>query len=194
MGEVINEVANIIPDDSIVITDVGQHQMKVARYFPFKTERTLVTSGGLGTMGFGLPAAMGAQLGQPKRTVVAFTGDGGLQMTMQELVTIAYEKLPVKTIVLNNGFLGMVRQWQELFFDGRYASTTLTGPDFVKLAEACGMKGVRITERDNLKEELKDVLTSDEPVLIEVVVEKEENVFPMVPPGAAVTDMILSGK
>ncbi len=173
MGEAINEVGKIVNPDTIVITDVGQHQMKVARYFPFKTARTLVTSGGLGTMGFGLPAAMGAQLGHPDRTVVAFIGDGGLQMTMQELVTIACEKLPVKIFVLNNGFLGMVRQWQELFFDGRYASTTLTGPDFVKLADACGMKGMRISERESLVDQLKEAISFDGPVLVEIVVEKE---------------------
>ena len=192
MGQVINEVAKIVGPEAIVVTDVGQHQMKAARYFPLKTARTLVTSGGLGTMGFGLPAALGAQVGQPNRTVVAFIGDGGLQMTMQELVTIAHEKLPVKIIVLNNGFLGMVRQWQELFFEGRYASTTLSGPDFVKLADACGLIGMRITSRENLVEQLKKGISTDGPILIEVVVEKEENVFPMVPPGAAVTDMILS--
>ena len=194
MGEVIHETAKIVGPRAIVVTDVGQHQMKAARYFPLKTSRTLVTSGGLGTMGFGLPAALGAQLGMPDRTVVAFIGDGGLQMTMQELVTIAAEKLPVKIIVLNNGFLGMVRQWQELFFERRYASTTLSGPDFVKLAEACGIKGIRIETRDNNLQELKEAIAYEGPVLIEVEVEKEENVFPMVPPGAAVTEMILSGE
>ncbi len=145
-------------------------------------------------MGFGLPAAMGAQLGHPDRTVALFVGDGGLQMTMQELVTIAHEKLPVKIFLLNNGFLGMVRQWQELFFEKRYASTPISGPDFVKLADACGMKGVRIEERESLVEQLNEAISYDGPVLVEVLVEKEENVFPMVPPGAAVTDMILSAK
>jgi len=193
MGEVINEVAKLAGEKAIVVTDVGQHQMKVARYFPLKTARTLVTSGGLGTMGFGLPASLGAQLGKPDRKVVAFIGDGGLQMTMQELITIAHEKLPVKIIVLNNGFLGMVRQWQELFFEGRYASTTLAGPDFVKLADACGLRGTRIESRDGWIEEMEKAINYDGPILVEVVVEKEENVFPMVPPGAAVTEMILSG-
>jgi len=191
MGEAITKVAHSAGDQAIVITDVGQHQMKAARYFPFASPRTFVTSGGLGTMGFGLPAAIGAQLGCPDKKVVAFTGDGGLQMTMQELVTIAQEELPVKIIVLNNGYLGMVRQWQELFFDSRYASTKLKNPDFVKLAEACGIKADRVNEREDLDTKVEAAFAYPGAFLLEVVVENEENVFPMVPPGAAVTDMIL---
>ena len=166
--------------------------MKVARYYPLNTPRTLVTSGGLGTMGFGLPAAIGAQLGRPTDTVIVFIGDGGMQMTMQEMMTIHQEKLPIKIVILNNEFLGMVRQWQELFFESRYSSTPLENPDFVKMAEACWLKGRRVSEREDLKGAISEMLNSDEAFLLEVMVEKEANVFPMVPPGAAVTDMILT--
>ena len=192
MGEVINIISQMADSKAIVITDVGQHQMKVARYYPLNTPRTLVTSGGLGTMGFGLPAAIGAQLGRPTDTVIVFIGDGGMQMTMQEMMTIHQEKLPIKIVILNNEFLGMVRQWQELFFESRYSSTPLENPDFVKMAEACWLKGRRVSEREDLKGAISEMLNSDEAFLLEVMVEKEANVFPMVPPGAAVTDMILT--
>jgi len=191
MGEVIRKVSEMADPKTIVITDVGQHQMKVARYYPLNTPRTLVTSGGLGTMGFGLPAAIGAQLGKPDETVVLFVGDGGLQMTMQELMTITQESLNVKIVVLNNGFLGMVRQWQEMFFESRYSSTPIQSPDLNKLAEACGVAAGRVYEREDLDSALKQMLDYDGAFLLEIQVEKEENVFPMVPPGAAVTDMIL---
>ena len=191
MGEVIRRVSELAPKDAIVITDVGQHQMKVARYYPLNTPRTLVTSGGLGTMGFGLPAAIGAQLGQPHRQVILFVGDGGLQMTSQELMTITQEKLPVKIVLLNNEYLGMVRQWQELFFESRYSSTPLQNPDFIRLAEANYIKARKVTEREELEEAINEMVSSKEAFLLEVRVEKEENVFPMVPPGAAVIDMIL---
>ena len=192
MGEVIRMISQKADPQSVVITDVGQHQMKVARYYPLNTPRTLVTSGGLGTMGFGLPAAIGAQLGRPNDTVIVFVGDGGMQMTMQEMMTIHQEKLPVKIVILNNEFLGMVRQWQELFFDGRYSATRLQNPDFVKMAEACWIKGQKVTKREELDDAINEMLNIDEPYLLEVMVEKEANVFPMVPPGAAVTDMILT--
>jgi len=192
MGEVIAAMAKAAGEGTILVTDVGQHQMKAARYFSLNTPRTMVTSGGLGTMGFGLPAALGAQLGKKNARVVAVIGDGGLQMTMQELVTISQEEAPVKILLLNNGYLGMVRQWQELFFEGRYASTTLKNPDFIMLSEACGVKASRVSDRDELDAGIHEALTHPGPYLLEVVVEKEENVFPMVPPGAAVTDMILS--
>ncbi len=191
MGEVIRRTSELASPTTVVVTDVGQHQMKVARYYPLNTPRTLVTSGGLGTMGFGLPAAIGAQLGKPDETVVLFVGDGGLQMTSQELMTITQEKLPVKIIVLNNEYLGMVRQWQELFFESRYSSTPLQNPDFIKLADACGVAGKKVTKREELDEALKEMLEFEGAFLLEIMVEKEENVFPMVPPGAAVTDMIL---
>ncbi|MCD6345974.1 MAG: biosynthetic-type acetolactate synthase large subunit [Bacteroidales bacterium] len=191
MGEAIKKMAEEAGEKAILVTDVGQHQMKAARYFPFATHRSFVTSGGLGTMGFGLPAAVGAQLGMPDRTVIAVIGDGGLQMTMQELITIAQEDLPVKILLLNNKFLGMVRQWQELFFEKRYASTPLKSPDFVKLAEACGVQADRVVTREELDEKIKKAISTPGSFLLEVLVEKEENVFPMVPPGAAVTDMIL---
>ncbi|MCK5820671.1 MAG: biosynthetic-type acetolactate synthase large subunit [Bacteroidales bacterium] len=191
MGEVIRMVSEMTSSGTVAITDVGQHQMKVARYFPLDSPRTLVTSGGLGTMGFGLPAAVGAQLGKPNETVVLFVGDGGLQMTMQELMTITQEKIPVKIVVLNNGFLGMVRQWQEMFFESRYSSTPMQSPDFVKLAGACGVEAGKVYQREDLYDALKQMLDHDGAFLLEVMVEKEENVFPMVPPGAAVTEMIL---
>lgn len=191
MGEIIRGVSEIADPKTIVITDVGQHQMKVARYYPLNLPRTFVTSGGLGTMGFGLPAAIGAQLGKPDETVVLFVGDGGLQMTSQELMTITQEKLPVKIVVLNNEYLGMVRQWQELFFESRYSSTPLQNPDFIKLAESYSIEAKKISKREDLKGALSQMLNSEGAYLLEVMVEKEENVFPMVPPGAAVTDMIL---
>lgn len=191
MGEIINKIAELADPKTIVITDVGQHQMKVARYYPLNIPRTLVTSGGLGTMGFGLPAAIGAQLGKPDETVILFVGDGGIQMTSQELMTITQEKLPVKIVVLNNEYLGMVRQWQEMFFESRYSSTPMQNPDFIKLAESCSIEARRLTEREDLTEAIMQLINSKGAFLLEVMVEKEENVFPMVPPGAAVTDMIL---
>lgn len=191
MGEVIRKISEKASPSAIVITDVGQHQMKVARYYPLNTPRTLVTSGGLGTMGFGLPAAIGAQLGKPDETVILFVGDGGIQMTSQELMTITQEQLPVKVVVLNNEYLGMVRQWQQLFFESRYSSTPLDNPDFIKLAEAYRIESVQVKERDTLDKAIDRMLKSPGAFLMEVLVEKEENVFPMVPPGAAVTDMIL---
>ncbi|MCD6331985.1 MAG: biosynthetic-type acetolactate synthase large subunit [Bacteroidales bacterium] len=191
MGEVIRKLSAGVGEKAILVTDVGQHQMKAARYFPLDRPRTLVTSGGLGTMGFGLPAAIGAQVGCPDSTVVAIVGDGGIQMTIQELITIAQEGIPVKVVVLSNGYLGMVRQWQELFFESRYASTTLLNPDFVKLSEACGVPADRVEKREELDEKIHKLFHTPGNFLLEVVVEKEENVFPMVPPGAAVTEMIL---
>ncbi len=192
MGEVIRRVSELAPEGTVVITDVGQHQMKVARYYPLNTPRTLVTSGGLGTMGFGLPAAIGAQLGKPNEQVILFVGDGGMQMTIQELMTINQEQLPVKIVLLNNEYLGMVRQWQELFFESRYSSTPLKNPDFVKMAEACFIEGRKIDAREDLDGAIMQMLHCEQAFLLEVMVEKEENVFPMVPPGAAVTDMILT--
>ena len=150
-----------------------------------------ITSGGLGTMGFALPAAIGAKLGAPERDVVAFIGDGGFQMTIQELGTILQTKVPVKIVVLNNQFLGMVRQWQELFFDKRYAETTMINPDFVKIVEGYGIKARRITKREQVKDAIAEMMASNEAFFIEAVVEKEENVFPMIPSGATVSDIRL---
>ncbi|ASB48970.1 biosynthetic-type acetolactate synthase large subunit [Alkalitalea saponilacus] len=191
MGEVVNKVSAAVDDDAIVVTDVGQHQMMASRYFRFKQTRSNVTSGGLGTMGFGLPAAMGAKLGQPDRHVILFVGDGGFQMTIQELGTIFQTKIPVKIVLLNNNFLGMVRQWQELFFDSRYASTELINPDFQTIAKGYFIESRKVTERDDLNEAIQQMVEHDGPYLLEVVVEKEGNVFPMVPAGASVSDIRL---
>ncbi|PWE01035.1 biosynthetic-type acetolactate synthase large subunit [Marinilabilia rubra] len=191
MGEVISRVSSAFNDDAVMVTDVGQHQMMGARYFRFKQTRSVVTSGGLGTMGFGLPAAMGAKLGTPDRPVCVFVGDGGFQMTIQELGTIFQTKIPVKIVLLNNNFLGMVRQWQELFFDKRYASTELINPDFQTIAKGYHVPSVKITEHDDLDGAIKQMVDSEGPFLMEVVVEKEGNVFPMVPAGASVSDIRL---
>lgn len=191
MGEAVRIVSEKTNGDAICVSDVGQHQMIAARYFKFNRTRSVVTSGGLGTMGFGLPAAVGAQIGAPDRTVVTFIGDGGFQMTMQELGTISQEKIPVKIVILNNNFLGMVRQWQELFFEKRYSFTELVNPDFIKLAGAFGIPARKVVKGADLESAIEEMLNTDGPFLLEVVVEKEDNVFPMVPTGASVSDIIL---
>ena len=191
MAEVIYLLNKITNGNAIVVSDVGQHQMVTSRYYHYKEPRTNVTSGGLGTMGFALPAAMGAKLGAPHKEVVAVIGDGGFQMTLQELGTISQYKIPVKIIVLNNEFLGMVRQWQQMFFQGRYSFTGMSNPDFIKLAEAYGIQARKVIDRNDLAGALKEMLESGDAYFLEVKVEKEENVFPMIPTGAAVSDMIL---
>jgi acetolactate synthase I/II/III large subunit len=191
MGEVVHKISNAFNDDAIMVTDVGQHQMMGSRYFRFKQSRSVVTSGGLGTMGFGLPAAMGAKLGAPDRPVCLFVGDGGFQMTIQELGTIFQTKIPVKIVLLNNNFLGMVRQWQELFFDSRYASTELINPDFQTIAKGYHIEALKVTERDDLEGAIQAMVNHEGAFLLEVVVEKEGNVFPMVPAGASVSDIRL---
>ncbi|MFV0266133.1 MAG: biosynthetic-type acetolactate synthase large subunit [Draconibacterium sp.] len=191
MGEVISLASEKTNHDAILVTDVGQHQMVAQRYFKFKHSRSNVTSGGLGTMGFCLPASMGAQLGAPDRTVIAVIGDGGFQMTIQELGTIAQNKLPVKIIVLNNHFLGMVRQWQQLFFEKRYSFTELQNPDFIMIGKGFGIDGHRVDKREDLASGVQQMLDHDGPYLLEVTIEKEDNVFPMVPTGASVSDIIL---
>ena len=191
MGEVVRRVTEAFNDDAIMVTDVGQHQMVGTRYFKFKQSRSVVTSGGLGTMGFGLPAAIGAKMGAPERHVCLIVGDGGFQMTIQELGTIFQEKVPVKILLLNNNFLGMVRQWQELFFDFRYAQTELINPDFQTIAKGYHIPSIKVTERENLDDAIKTMAESDGSFLLEVVVEKEGNVFPMVPSGASVEDIRL---
>jgi acetolactate synthase I/II/III large subunit len=191
MGEVVRKVSEKTNGEAIVVTDVGQQQMIAARYSGFVKSRSFVTSGGLGTMGFGLPAAVGAQLGKPDRTVVAFIGDGGFQMTLQEMGTIAQENIPVKIIILNNHFLGMVRQWQELFFEKRYSFTEIKGPDFVALANAYGIAARKVSKSDELDGAVSEMLDHKGPFLLEVVVEKEDNVFPMVPSGSSVSEVIL---
>ncbi|MDG1518347.1 MAG: biosynthetic-type acetolactate synthase large subunit [Flavobacteriales bacterium] len=188
MAEVVRRLSEITEGQAIIVTDVGQHQMITARYYQFMDTNTNVTSGGLGTMGFGLPAAIGAKVARPEKEVVAIIGDGGFQMTLQELGVIMQEKIPVKILILNNEFLGMVRQWQQLFFDKRYAETVIESPSFVKLADAYGIKGKSISERGDLMGALTEMLDSKESFLLEVMVEKEGNVFPMVPAGASVAE------
>ena len=191
MGEVVRLVSEKTNNEAVLVTDVGQQQMIAARYFKFKHSRSCVTSGGLGTMGYGLPASLGAQLGVPDRRVVAFIGDGGFQMTIQELGTIVQNKLPVKIILLNNNFLGMVRQWQELFFEKRYSFTELQNPNFVMIANGFGMAANKVSKRDDLESEIQKMIDHDGPYLLEVVVEKEDNVFPMVPAGSSVSEILL---
>jgi acetolactate synthase I/II/III large subunit len=191
MGEVINELSNQTEGRSIVVTDVGQHQMVTSRYYKFKNPRTQVTSGGAGTMGFALPAAMGAKLGRPEMQVVAVIGDGGYQMTVQELGTIMQYKIPVKIMVLNNSFLGMVRQWQQLFHEKRYSFTEMVNPDFVKLAEAYSIRARKVERREELTEAISEMLAEKGPYFLEAVVGKEDNVFPMVPAGGCVSDVLL---
>jgi len=191
MGEVIRRITEATKGEAILVTDVGQHQMISARYFKFKQTRSIVTSGGLGTMGFGLPAAMGAKVGQPKREVILVVGDGGFQMTLQELGTIMAEGIGVKIVLLNNRFLGMVRQWQQLFWEKRYSMTEMKNPDFTKIADAYGIRSKKVLSRDTLDKAIGDMLSTPDAFLLEVVVEKEDNVFPMVPPGASVSEVIL---
>jgi len=191
MAEVVHKFHVLSNGNAIVATDVGQHQMITSRYYKFNIPNHNVTSGGLGTMGFGLPAAIGAKVAKPKEQVVAILGDGGFQMTIQELGTIMQSNIGVKILVLNNNFLGMVRQWQQLFFDRRYSFTEMKNPNFIKIAEGYGIKGKKITERKDLNEAIHEMLACEESYLLEVVVENEENVFPMVATGASVSEVIL---
>ena len=191
MAEVIHQFHQLSEGNAIVVTDVGQHQMITSRYYKFNLPNHNVTSGGLGTMGFGLPAAVGAKVAQPEKEVVAVLGDGGFQMTIQELGTIMQSNIPVKILVLNNNFLGMVRQWQQLFFDRRYSFTEMKNPNFVAIANGYNIKGKKVTERKDLKEALKEMYESKEAYLLEVFVENEENVFPMITTGASVSEIIL---
>ena len=191
MGEAIVAINKYTGGDAVIVTDVGQHQMITCRYAEFIRSKSNVTSGGLGTMGFALPAAIGAKMGAEDRHVVAVIGDGGYQMTIQELGTIFQTGAAVKIVVLNNDYLGMVRQWQQLFFDKRYASTEMTNPDFVMIAQGYNIDAQRVTERAQLDAAVKEMIASDKPYFLEVCVEKEANVFPMIPTGASVSDIRL---
>ncbi len=192
MGEVLNEINTQSKGNAAIVSDVGQHQMIACRYAEFNQTKSNITSGGLGTMGFALPAAIGAKMAAPDRDVVAIIGDGGYQMTIQELGTIFQTKVPVKIVVLNNEFLGMVRQWQQLFFDKRYASTEMTNPDFVAIAKGYHIEAKRVTKREELADAIKEMMVSKDAYFLEVCVEKENNVFPMIPSGASVSDIRLS--
>ena len=191
MGEVLKEINTQTKGEAAIVSDVGQHQMIACRYAEFKNTRSNITSGGLGTMGFGLPAAIGAKMAAPEREVISISGDGGYQMTIQELGTIFQQKAAVKIVVLNNDFLGMVRQWQQLFFDKRYASTEMTNPNFVAIAEGYYIKARKVTKREELADAVKEMIASKEAYFLEVCVEKEDNVFPMIPTGASVSDIRL---
>jgi acetolactate synthase-1/2/3 large subunit len=192
MGEVLGEINKETKGDAVIVSDVGQHQMFACRYADFIKTRSNVTSGGLGTMGFALPASIGAKMGVPNREVIAIIGDGGYQMTCNELGTILQTKAAVKIVVLNNSYLGMVRQWQELFFDKRYASTEMVSPDFVKLAQAYDITAKRVSKREELAQAVHEMIASKEAYFLEVVIEQEDNVFPMIPTGASVSDIRLS--
>ncbi|PQV48348.1 acetolactate synthase large subunit [Jejuia pallidilutea] len=192
MGEVLKEINIYSNGDAAIVSDVGQHQMIACRYAKFNQSKSNITSGGLGTMGFALPAAIGAKMAEPHREVVAIIGDGGYQMNIQELGTIFQQKAAVKIVVLNNEFLGMVRQWQQLFFDKRYASTEMTNPDFVTIAKGYSINGKRVTKREELADAVKEMMASKSSYFLEVCVEKEDNVFPMIPSGASVSDIRLS--
>lgn len=191
MGEVVRTISEATHNDAILVTDVGQNQMMSARYFKYTRERSIVTSGGLGTMGFGLPAAVGATFGRPDRTVCVFMGDGGLQMNLQELGTVMEQKAPVKMILLNNNYLGNVRQWQAMFFNRRYSFTPMLNPDYMQIASAYGIPSRRVMQREDLAEAIREMLTTDGPFLLEACVEEEGNVMPMTPPGGSVNQMLL---
>jgi acetolactate synthase-1/2/3 large subunit len=191
MGEVIKELNELTKGDAIIVTDVGQHQMVTCRYAKFNQSKSNITSGGLGTMGYALPAAIGTSFGDPTRPTVAIIGDGGFQMTLQELGTIMQFKIPVKIIILNNNFLGMVRQWQQLFHEKRYSFVDITSPDFVQVAKGFGISGKSISKREDLQPTLKEMLDHDGSFLLEVMVGKENNVFPMVPQGRGVAEIVL---
>ncbi len=192
MGEVLKEINAASGGDAIIVSDVGQHQMIACRYAEFNQSKSNVTSGGLGTMGFCLPAAIGAKMGQPEREVVAIIGDGGYQMTIQELGTILQTRAAVKIVVLNNEFLGMVRQWQQLFFDKRYASTEMVNPDFIAIAKGYSIDAKKVTKREELSGAVQEMMQSKEAYFLEVCVEKEGNVFPMIPTGSSVSEIRLS--
>jgi len=192
MAEVVNVLNELTNGDAIIVTDVGQHQMVACRYAKFNQSKSNITSGGAGTMGFGLPAAIGAKFGAPERTVVAIIGDGGIQMTIQEFGTIMQTGINVKVLILNNQFLGMVRQWQQLFHDKRYSFVDIQSPNYVMVAKGYNIEGAKISQRTDLRNALKTMLEHDGSYMLEVMVAKEDNVFPMVPQGRGVSEIVLS--
>ncbi len=192
MAEVVNLVSEKTKGEAIIVTDVGQNQMIAARYYKFSHPNSFVTSGGMGTMGFGLPAGMGAKIGRPDKQVISFIGDGGFQMTLQEMGTIFQYNVPVKIIILNNNYLGMVRQWQEMFFEKNYASTELVNPDFVMISQAYHVPAKKVSKREELSSSLDEMLKAEGPYLLEIMIEKEGNVFPMVEPGKSVSEIRLT--
>jgi len=190
--QVIETLYKVTGGDAVIVSDVGQHQMWAAQFYPFKRSRQWISSGGLGTMGFGLPAAMGAQIALPNTQIVAVVGDGGFQMTNQEIITAIQYKVPLKVLIMNNGYLGMVRQWQEMFYDRAYSEVDLSiSPDFVKLAEAYGARGLRAGKPSELEAVIREGLDFEGVTIMDIVVSKEENVFPIVPVGGASRNMIL---
>ena len=191
MDVVLSLLSKKTKNEAVIVADVGQNQMFSARYYKYKNPDSYITSGGLGTMGFAVPAAIGAKVGAPKRQIFAVVGDGGFQMTIQELGTIMQEKLPIKILLLNNEYLGMVRQWQELFFEKRYSFTHMESPDFIKLASSYGIKGEKIEIRKKLDSALDKFINFKGPYLLEVKVEKEDNIFPMVATGTSVDEVRL---
>jgi acetolactate synthase I/II/III large subunit len=193
VADVVREIRAVTGGDALVASDVGQHLMWVAQHFKFEKPSSFFCSGGLGSMGYGVPAAMGAKVGRPDETVWAIVGDGGFQMSAPELSTLVQHGIDIKIAVVNNGYLGMVRQWQEFFFEGNYSHSAIPGPDFVALAKAHGVEGCRVTSRDRVREGIEAAMNHDGPFLVEFVIEPEGNVFPMVPPGSPLSDMILEG-
>jgi len=187
---IIRELSDLLAGEGIIVSEVGQNQMWTAQYYCFKKPRTWITSGGLGTMGYGFPAAMGAHYARPDQPVFDIAGDGSFQMNIQELGTVVHNRIPVKVAVLNNMFLGMVRQWQELFHNRRYSFTELPPVDFVKIANAYGVDGMRVESPDQVREALKTAIETEGPFVLDFRIEREENVFPMVPAGAAINEMI----
>jgi acetolactate synthase-1/2/3 large subunit len=189
-AHVINDISNLANPNSIVVTDVGQNQMWAAQYFMREKPYSLITSGGLGTMGFGLPASIGVKFARPDAEVWCISGDGGFQMTQAELQTLKQEGLKVNIVILNNGYLGMVRQWQELFYSRNYSGTPLTNPDFIKIAEAHGLMGIRVTKRSEIEEAVRKAQEAEGSVVLEFKIEEEDMVYPMVPTGAGLHEMI----
>jgi len=191
---VVRKISEVTQGDAIVVTGVGQHQMWAAQHCCYNRPNSLISSGGLGTMGFGLPAAMGAKVGCPGDTVWLIDGDGSFQMTIQELATIVQDNIAVKIAIIHNTYLGMVRQWQELFYGKRYVATPLSGPDYVKIAEAYGLPGLRVTRKEEVVPAIQQAMEEPGPFLIDFVVEPEENVYPMVPPGASLAEVLEAPK